>query len=70
MTLLRRSARFRRAGGRLAVMLAAGVVATAVVAPLTSWFAAPVIGWAVAALVYSSWVWLIIGRMDAEATAS
>lgn len=51
-------------------MLAAGVVATAVVAPLTSWFAAPVIGWAVAALVYSSWVWLIIGRMDAEATAS
>jgi uncharacterized membrane protein len=51
-------------------MLAAGVVATAVVAPVTSFIVAPVIGWAVAALVYSGWVWLIIGRMDAEATAS
>lgn len=51
-------------------MLAAGVVATAAVAPLTSWVLAPVIGWAVAALVYSSWVWLVIGRMDAESTAS
>ncbi|HEY9476822.1 MAG TPA: DUF1345 domain-containing protein, partial [Microbacteriaceae bacterium] len=47
----------------------AGVVATAAVAPLTSWVLAPVIGWAVAALVYSSWVWLVIGRMDAESTA-
>lgn len=50
-------------------MLAAGAVATAAVAPLTSWVLAPVIGWAVAALVYSSWVWLVIGRMDAESTA-
>ncbi|MEO7373279.1 MAG: DUF1345 domain-containing protein [Terrimesophilobacter sp.] len=57
------------AGVRLAVMLGAGVAATAVVVPLTSWIVAPVIGWAVAALVYSSWVWLIIGKMDAEATA-
>jgi uncharacterized membrane protein len=70
VTVTRANARFPRAGRRLAVMLAAGLVATAVVAPLTSWVTAPVIGWAIAALVYSSWVWLIIGRMDAEATAS
>ncbi|MEO9014205.1 MAG: DUF1345 domain-containing protein [Terrimesophilobacter sp.] len=58
------------AGVRLAVMLAAGVAATAGLVPLTSWIVAPVIGWAVAALVYSSWVWLVIGRMGAESTAS
>ncbi|GAB3035605.1 DUF1345 domain-containing protein [Parafrigoribacterium mesophilum] len=63
-------ARSQRAGLRLAIMLVAGVAASIGVAPLTSWIIAPVVGWAVAALVYSGWVWLIIGRMDAEATAS
>ena len=28
------------------------------------------IGWAAASLVYVSWVWLVIGRMDPERTAS
>lgn len=66
-----RSDSFRqRSGVRLAVMLAAGVAATAIVEPLTSWIVAPVIGWAVATLVYSSWVWLSVGRMDAASTAS
>lgn len=55
---------------RLGVMLAAGLVAGLVTGVLGSWPAAPVVGWAVAALVYTVWVWLVIGRMAAADTAS
>ncbi len=32
------------------------------------WRYAPSVGWAAASLVYLIWVWLVIGRMDAERT--
>jgi uncharacterized membrane protein len=51
-------------------MLVVGLAATAASAILTSWIVAVVIGWAVASAVYSSWVWLSVGRMDASATAA
>jgi len=31
---------------------------------------APVVGWACASLVYTAWVWLVVVRMDSQATAT
>jgi uncharacterized membrane protein len=54
---------------RLLVMLAAGIL-TALVAGFTAgWQYAPTIGWAVACIVYISWVWGSIARLDDKATA-
>lgn len=53
---------------RLLAMLLLGVVAGIVTGLFGWWQYAPVVGWAVAALVYSSWVWLVIGRFDAAQT--
>ena len=50
-------------------MVAVGVVVAAVTGLLGFWPYAPSTGWAAAALVYVVWVWVVIGRMDAEATA-
>lgn len=49
-------------------MLAAGVVAAVVVGLLVGWLYALTAGWIVACVVYMTWVWLRIGRMDAAAT--
>jgi len=49
-------------------MLAAGVV-TAVVSGLTlGWPFAPITGWGVACVVYITWVWAIVARLDGAAT--
>ena len=50
-------------------MLAAGVIAGLVTGASWSWVYAPTVGWAVAALVYSSWVWIVISGLDADQTA-
>lgn len=49
-------------------MLCAGVLAAAVTGLTWDWQYAATIGWAFAALVYSAWVWSIIGPLDAEKT--
>jgi uncharacterized membrane protein len=61
--------RRRNASTRLTVMLAAGVLAGLVTGASWSWVYAPTVGWAVAALVYSSWVWIVISGLDADQTA-
>lgn len=52
-------------------VLAAGAVAVAVgaiAAAVTSWQAAVLLAWTGAAVTFLLWVWLTIGRMDAEHT--
>ncbi|WP_456696486.1 DUF1345 domain-containing protein [Aeromicrobium sp. P5_D10] len=59
-----------RSVARFAAMLVVGVVIGAMVAVADSWTLGLVLGWAAACLVYITWVWLVIGRMDAAGTAS
>ncbi len=59
-----------RTSARLIVMVVVGAIAAVVTGSSGSWAAAPVVGWAAAALVYTVWVWSVIGRMDAGETAS
>jgi uncharacterized membrane protein len=49
-------------------MIVLGVAAAGVTAALGWWQYAPTVGWAVAALVYSTWVWIIIRRFDPDQT--
>lgn len=49
-------------GGGLAVALPVGLHG--------SWAYAPALGWAAASLIYLIWVWSVVGRLDAAATAS
>jgi uncharacterized membrane protein len=58
----------RHARKLLAVMVAVGVVAAVVTGLAWSWEYAPLIGWGAAAAAFSSWVWLVLGRLDADQT--
>jgi uncharacterized membrane protein len=58
------------ARNRVLVSLAVGLLAFGIVVVLSPWQAAALIGWDVAATVFMVWVWLIVGRMDGEATAA
>lgn len=49
-------------------MLIVGVGTTIVTASFGEWAYAPSVGWCFAAAVYSTWVWIIIGRQDARQT--
>jgi uncharacterized membrane protein len=49
-------------------MVVVGVTAALLTAALGWWQYAPTVGWAVAALIYSTWVWIVIGRLDPEQT--
>jgi uncharacterized membrane protein len=53
---------------RFVVMVVVGVTAALLTAALGWWQYAPTIGWAVAALIYSTWVWIVIWRLDPEQT--
>jgi uncharacterized membrane protein len=53
---------------RLTVMLLVGVMATMITASFGAWAYAPTVGWCFAAALYSSWVWIVIGRQDAHQT--
>ena len=55
---------------RVVVMLVAGSAAAAVTVALGHWQLAPTIGWSVAALLYSAWVWIAIRGLDPAQTAS
>jgi uncharacterized membrane protein len=53
---------------RILVMLAGGLVAAAISALLGAWLYALIVGWAVCCAIYVVWVWLVIGRSDAQRT--
>lgn len=55
---------------RVVVMLVGGTTVAVILGVLGFWPVAPTIGWSVAALIYSSWVWLAIGGYDAAQTKS
>lgn len=55
---------------RLVVMAAAGIVVATIATVRGSGDHAFVFGWAVASLVYVTWIWLVIGRMNPQSTAS
>jgi uncharacterized membrane protein len=55
-------------GIRVSVMLAAGLIVGMTVGLVGFWGYAAVVGWAVACLVYVTWVWAIVWRMGPEQT--
>ena len=59
-----------RYAARFVAMVVVGVVVGVVVAARGGGASSIVLGWAAASLVYVSWVWLLIARMDPAETAS
>jgi uncharacterized membrane protein len=55
---------------RFAVMLLAGVAAGVAVGLQAAWPFALLVGWDVAALVFSAWSWLMMASMNSSATAA
>jgi uncharacterized membrane protein len=56
---------------RVVAMVVVGLGTALVVgALLNSWAYAPAMGWAAASLTYLIWVWAVVGRLQAEATAA
>ena len=55
---------------RLIVMAIVGVLVAVAVGVAGSWTMAPAAGWAAACLLFLSWVWLSVGRMNGDQTAS
>jgi uncharacterized membrane protein len=55
-------------GVRIAVAAPLGVVAAMVMGFTIGWPSAPATGWIVGSVVYLTWTWLIVGRMDAHGT--
>ncbi len=49
-------------------MVVVGVVAAVIAGVLGSWSYAPLVGWDLAVLVFSGWVWAATARMDAPTT--
>jgi uncharacterized membrane protein len=54
---------------RVAVAVAIGAVATAGSALFLPWTLAPMVGWDVAAVTFTCWVWAVTWRFDARQTA-
>jgi uncharacterized membrane protein len=61
---------WQRSSTRLIVMVAVGTAAWLFTGLLGGWNFARIAGWAAACVTYVSWIWLSVGRLDAEATAS
>ena len=59
-----------RYAARFVAMVAAGVVVGLIVGVRGGGASSIVLGWAAASLVYITWVWLLIARMDPAETAS
>jgi uncharacterized membrane protein len=55
---------------RLALMLVAGAAAGVVVGLQAAWPFAVLVGWDVAALIFSVWAWLMMASMNSSATAA
>ena len=62
--------RVHRSSTRLIAMVLSGVVAGLLTGLLGGWFLAPAVGWAVAAILYIGWVWVVVARMGAPTTAA
>lgn len=50
-------------------MLVVGVVVAVAVSIRGDWALAVILGWAAACITYIGWVWIVIGRQDADLTA-
>jgi uncharacterized membrane protein len=72
MPELRAGPRVPAASARVHVttMFAAGVGVAIAVGLAGEWAYAPLCGWDVAAVVFTLWVWLTVGRMNSSATAA
>ncbi|MFP3465654.1 DUF1345 domain-containing protein [Leifsonia sp. SIMBA_070] len=57
-----------RTGARMTTAIAAGVVVGIAAGLLNAWHYAIIAGWAAACLVYITWVWLAVWRLDSQAT--
>lgn len=62
--------RVHRSSTRLIVMVVVGVLVGLPTGLVGGWLLAPAVGWAAAAILYISWVWLVVARMDAPTTAA
>ncbi|MGN7798536.1 DUF1345 domain-containing protein [Leifsonia sp. 22587] len=59
-----------RTAAKMTTAFAAGVVVGVTVGLLNGWHYAIIAGWAAACLVYISWVWIAVWRLDSAATKS
>jgi uncharacterized membrane protein len=55
---------------RLITSAVIGLCAGALCGVVLPWELAPLVAWDVCALIYISWIWLAVGRMDARQTAA
>src|SRR5207244_8196830 len=55
---------------RLITCAVIGLFAGALSGVVLPWELAPLVTWDVCALVYITWIWLAVGRMDAQQTAA
>ena len=55
---------------RFIVMIVVGTAAAVLTGALGEWQFAPTVGWAVAAAIYSAWVWIAVSRFDGDTTAT
>ncbi|MFC5930293.1 DUF1345 domain-containing protein [Cryobacterium melibiosiphilum] len=62
--------RVHRSSIRLIVMLVVGLLAATVSGLIGGWNYPIIVGWAAACLTYVVWVWLVVGHLDAAATAT
>ena len=62
--------RVHRSSTRLIAMVLVGVLAGLPTGLVGGWLLAPAVGWAVAAILYIGWVWVVVARMDAPTTAA
>jgi len=54
---------------RIVVSLLAGVVAWVAADKLTTWYAAPLVAWDTAAVVYLAWMWLTVSQLKDSETS-
>ena len=58
--------RVHRSSTRLIAMVLVGVAAGLPTGLVGGWLLAPAVGWAAAAILYITWVWFVVARMDAD----
>ncbi len=59
-----------RTSVRVGISVAAGAVVLVLAGALWNWAYAPTVGWDVAAVVFCTWIWLVIWPMNATDTAA
>jgi uncharacterized membrane protein len=66
----RRASPVARTSVRLGISAAAGAAVLVLAGALWNWAYAPTVGWDVAAVVFCTWIWLVIWPMSATETAA